>query len=1036
MKNYWIQGDVPLIKNVFRYKLLMKFLLLLTIVTGIGVSAYADEPDIQQKVVTGKITDSQNGDAMPGVNILVKGTTVGTISGPDGKFSLNVPEPNATLVFSFIGYGAKEVGLEGKAVLDVALIADMTNLDEVVVVGYGSQRRVTLTGSVASVSNKELSRTPTTNVTNALAGILPGVITKNTSGEPGRDDNVLLIRGRNTTGETSPLVVVDGIQGVSGWERINSNDIESISVLKDASAAIYGARAANGVILITTKRGSLGKPLINYSFNKGISSPTRLPQMADSYQFAQYVNQLDVEAGNTPRYSDSDLQKYKDGSDPNFINEDWYAVCLKKYTFMENQNINVRGGSENVKYSISGSYSNEDGIFKKTSLNYKTYAIRSNVDAVINKYLSVGFDLNGSLENGNYPSGAYIGRNPFGTLKQIPFVPVYWSNGLPSAGLEDGENPAIMNQAITGNTGVKEFKYVAKGSFTLNIPWVKGLDLDGYFAYTSNITTTKTFQVPWEVYDYNKNTDTYIMKLGGRIIAPQLTERFDGGESTLINLRVKYVLKLDDHDLSAFIAGEQSNGASRNFSAFRKSYLSNAIDEIFAGSLVDQSTNGTRSESGRKNLFGRVSYGFREKYLVDFNFRYDGSYAFPKGKQWGFFPGVSVAWRLSQENFIKNLTFVDNLKLRTSIGKIGNDAISAFQFLRLYTLGNTGMIFGQSQLATQGLVAGVSPNPNITWEVATSSNIGLDASLWKGLLGFEIDVFKQRRSNILATRDLAVPAYTGLKLPTENIGIVENKGFEFQVFHTQTVRDITYRVAANVAYAKSKIIDIDEAQNVPAWQKAEGHVIGAQKFYKSLGILRTQEMMDNNVLYTGTKMGDLYYEDVDKNGKIDALDMVMVDKTNIPEVTFGANLSVNYKGFALWGNFSGATRYWQYYHVNARIAINQLEDVIVNRYTPGSMDSKYPRLPTLETQVEVSGLNSTFWMRDASYLKLKTLELSYTLPESLLSKVKIKAMRVFANGNNLFTIDKLKWNDPENASNTNSNYPQQKIFNLGLNLTF
>ena len=288
------------------------------------------------------------------------------------------------------------------------------------------------------------------------------------------------------------------------------------------------------------------------------------------------------------------------------------------------------------------------------------------------------------------------------------------------------------------------------------------------------------------------------------------------------------------------------------------------------------------------------------------------------------------------------------------------------------------MMFGQNQIATQGLVAGVTPNPNITWEVATSYNVGMDASFWKGLIGFDIDIFKQRRSNILATRDLAVPAYTGLKLPTENIGIVENKGFEFQLYHTKTISDITYRIAGNVAYAKSKIIDIDEAQNVPEWQKAEGHVIGAQRFYQAIGILRTQQQMDANVLYPGTKIGDLYYEDVDENGKIDSKDMVMTDKTNIPEVTFGLNLSANYKGFTLWANFAGATRYWQYYHVNARIAINQLEDVIVNRYTTGSMDSKYPRLPTLETQVEVSGLNSTFWMRDASYVKLKTLELSYT----------------------------------------------------------
>lgn len=1033
MKNSFIRGRVLPYKDVFKYIFIMKFLILFSILSGVATSVKIYAADMQQQVITGKVTDSQSGDALPGVNIIVKGTTVGTITDANGKYSLPVSGQNPILVFSFIGYAAKEVVSTGKNVMDVALTADVTNLDEVVVVGYGTQRKVTLTGSVASVSNKEIMKTPSTNVSNAIAGLLPGVVTKNTSGEPGRDDNLILIRGRSTTGNTNPLIVVDGIQGASGWERINSNDIESISVLKDASAAIYGARAANGVILITTKRGSLGKPLINYSYNKGISTPTRLPKMASAYDFAGYVNQLDVEAGNTPRYSDSDLQKFKDGSDPNFINENWYTSSLKKSTYMEQQNLNVRGGSENIKYSVSGSYSNEDGIFKNTSLNYKTYAIRTNVDALINKYLSVGFDLNGGLENANYPGG---GSN-FGGLKQIPFVPVFWPNGLPSAGIENGANPIIMANKISGNRNIKEFKYLAKGSFNLVIPWVKGLGVDGYFAYTNNITTDKNWIVPWEVYDYDKTTDTYIMKLGGRILGPELTESYSGGESSLINLRIKYELKTGDHNLSTFIAAEQSDGISRSFSAFRKNFLSNSIDEIFAGSLVDQSTGGTRSESGRKNVFGRVSYGFMDRYLLDFNFRYDGSSNFPKGKQWGFFPGVSIAWRVSQEDFMKNIaSFIDNFKLRASVGQIGNDAISAFQNLRLFTLGNTGMSFGQTPIATQGLVQGVTPNPNITWEVATTWNFGLDVSFWKGLLGVEADVFTQRRTNILAARDLAVPSYTGLKLPNENIGIVENKGFEFQLSHAKTISDLSYRIAANVAYAKSKIIDIDEAQNVPEWQKAEGHVIGAEKYYQSLGIIRTQEVYDAAIRYTGTKIGDLYYKDIDENGKIDDKDMARIDKTNVPEITFGTHLSLNYKSFTLWANFAGATRYWQYYHVNARIAINQLEDVIVNRYTTGSMDSKYPRLPTLETQVEVSGLNSTFWLRDASYLKLKTLELSYNLPQQLLDKLRIQSIRIFANGNNLFTIDKLKWNDPENSSNTNGNYPQQKVFNLGVNLTF
>ncbi len=986
----------------------------------------------QQNSITGKVTE-RSGQPLPGVTVVVKGTTQGTVTNTDGNYSLpNVPE-DATLVFSFVGMRAQEVIVGSQTSLNVTMEVDAIGLEEVVAIGYGTQRKETLTGSVANVSNKVLAATPTTNVTNAIAGILPGVITKNTTGEPGRDDNTILIRGRNTTGNTSPLIVVDGIQDAPGWQRINTSDIESISVLKDASAAIYGARAANGVILITTKRGSIGKPTINYTFNQGISTPTRLPEMASSAVFADYVNQLDIEAGSTPRYSDEEIQKFRDGSDPNYINENWYASSLKKYTPLVQHNLAVRGGSESVKYSVSGSYSNEDGIFKNTNLNYKTYAIRSNIDAIINEYLSVGIDLNGQYEDANYPGG---GSN-FGSLKQIPFVPVFWRNGLPSAGIENGENPIIQASAASGVRNIDKTIFDVKGSFDLKIPWIEGLGVDGYYSFTKNITKDKNWQLPWQVYDYNKNTDIYTMKLGGGIVMPQLTQQHDDLKRSLINLRIKYELKTGGHYLNTFIAVEQSDGISSYFSAFRRNFLSNTIDELFAGSLVDQSTDGNRSESGRRNVFGRVSYNFQEKYLIDFNLRYDGSSNFPKGNQWGLFPGVSAAWRLSQEPFLSSFESLDNLKLRLSVGKIGNDAIAAFQNLRLYSLGNTGMSFGRTPIATQGLQQGVTPNPNITWEVATTYNIGIDAQFLDGFIGIETDVFKQRRSNILAQRDLAVPVFTGLILPNENIGIAENKGFEIQLSHSHvTTNKITYRVAANVSYSRSKIIDIDEAPNVPEWQKAEGHIIGADRYYQALGIIRTQEEFDAVAKYPGTRIGDLYYKDVDKNGIIDNNDIVRTDRTNMPEVIFGANLSLNYKDFSLWANFAGATRVWQYFHVNARVAMNQLEDVIINRYTEGSMDSKYPRLPTIETMTEPSGLSSTFWLMNASYLKLKTLEFSYNLPKRWLSIVKIQEMRLFVNGNNIFTLDKLKWNDPETTEIRNQNYPQQKVYNLGINLTF
>ena len=987
----------------------------------------------QKKDISGIVRDSK-GLPLPGVSVVVKGTTTGTITNTNGKFSLMVPTDAQTLVFSFVGMKTQEIIFGNKGTINVTLEEAIVDINEMVVVGYGVQRKATLTGSIVNTDNKEIAMAPVTNVANALTGLLPGVVVKNISGTPGDDDaTTILIRGQNTTGDNSPLIVVDGVQDVAGWQRINPNDIESISVLKDASAAIYGSRAANGVILITTKRGTLGKPTVSYSFNQGISTPTRLPKLADAATYADYVNSVLVHQGLSPQYSDAEIQKFKDGSDPlNYPNVNWYKEVLRKSTPQSQQNLSVRGGTETIKYSFSGSYSNEEGIFKNGVLNFETYSIRSNIDAVINKYLKVGFDLNNSYQNRN------DALEDFNGLRELPWIPVYWPNGLPGPGAESGQNPAIEATSAYGNNNNKVDRNALKASFDLTIPWVAGLGVDGYFAYNKDETTGKLWQTPWTVYQYDKTNNIYIPIIGGFIAAPQLTESSNIGRSTLYNLRVKYDHQFNDHHINTFIAVEQSESTNSFFSAFRRNYLSSTISELFAGSPIDQVTDGTSFETGRKNIFGRLNYGFKDKYLFDFNARYDGSSNFPKGKQWGFFPGASAAWRLSQENFMKNsLGFVNNLKVRASYGEIGNDAIAAFQNLRLYTLNGNGYPYGTAQAATQGLIAGVSPNPNITWEVAKTSNIGLDAGLWNDKLGISLDLFKQRRSNILATEALAIPVYTGLVLPDENIGIIENKGLELQLSHSNRINGVTYKIAGNVAYAKSKIIYLADPANVPVWQKAAGHMVGSGLYYHAIGIFRTQADVDKNPVVPGTEVGDLKYEDVNKDGVIDANDLVRMDKPSIPEITFGLNLSASYKNFSLWANFTGATRVWQYYLINSTLASNSLADLVENRYRPGSMDSKYPWLPTVTTESEVSGLHSSFWLKDASYIRLKTLELSYTLPEKLLSKIRyISSLRIYLNGSNLFTLDKLKWVDPENNDSSGNFYPQSKIFNLGINVSF
>jgi TonB-linked SusC/RagA family outer membrane protein len=986
--------------------------------------------------IKGTVIDNNTGTSLPGVSVIIKGTNKGVSTGLNGEFTISAKQGDV-LIVSFISFEKQEIIVSDQNVLKILLKESTSEMDEVVVIGYGTQRKATLTGSVASISNKELKKSPNTNLSNSLAGLLPGVITANRSGEPGRDNSTILIRGRSTTGNSSPLVVVDGVQGVSGWERINPNDIESISVLKDASAAIYGAQAANGVILITTKRGVAGKPSISYSFNQGLSQPTRVPKVASSAVFGEFVNELLANDKQPARWTDAELQKFRDGSDPiNYPSVNWYDEILEKNTLQSQHNLSVRGGSDNVKYSISGSASNQNGIFKKGTTNFKAYGLRSNIDANINKYIKVGLDVNAGIDDGNYPTSST--GTTFGRMLVVPWIPVYWSNGFPSAGIERGDNPAVMVTDATGNNSEVMQRFQTKASFDIVVPFIKGLGVDGYIVYTNNQGVNKLFQKPWTVYDYNKSNNTYIPIGGGGILQPQLRESYNRDKSSLLNFRIKYEKLINKHRINTFIAAEQEEGYGNSFSAFRRNFLSSQIDQLFAGSLAGQEASGTASEGGRQNVFGRFGYGFKDKYLVDFNFRYDGSANFPKGNRYGFFPGVSAAWRISEEKFIKDrFSFIDDLKLRASTGKIGNDRVPAFQYIQNYNLGNQGFNFGQTPTQSLGTVMGVTPNPNITWEVLQTSNVAMDAMFWNGLFGFTIDFFKQKRSNILATRDLAVPSYTGLILPNENIGIVENKGFEIDLSHRKTIKSgFSYRVGGNLAYVKNNVIFMADAANVPEWQKVQGKSIGTSNYYNALGIIRTQAELDAIPKVLGTKVGDLKYEDVNKDGKITSSDMIRMNKNTIPRMTFGFNFSVDYKNFSLFANFAGQSRAWQYYHENGRLAVNAREELLLNRYRPGSMDSRYPILPLLDTRTDVSGLPSSFWLRDATFLRLKTMEIGYSLPSNLLSRLKIADMRVYLNGNNILTFDKMKIYDPEGDNERGNFYPQSKIYNMGLSLTF
>lgn len=983
-----------------------------------------------EKTVNGKVVD-ETGEGLPGVSVVLMGTQTGTITESDGNFSLVIGDGNQqTLVFSFVGHISQQVVVGTQTFLDVTLPVENKALQEVVVVGYGTQKKATLTGSIAVTKGEDLKKSPAVNLSNSLAGRLPGIIANNRSGQPGSGSSIL-IRGQSTLGNNSPLIVIDGVWGREGFEQINPNDVESISVLKDASAAIYGAQAANGVILITTKRGNTGKPSFSYTMNQGFSQPTRLAKMADAATYAGFMNELYNYQGQPDRFTDEEIQKLRDGSDPvKYPNTNWSKEAFKKVALQSQHNLSVRGGTETIKYYLSGSYANQDNILKNSNIDYNNFSIRSNVDAQINKSIKIGLDFAARDQNRTLPS---MGTGSvFHTIwRNYPFLRAYNPDGSVAPGIERGENPLIMATDAAGYNNERNNLYQTTFKYDIQLPWVNGLGVDGFVAYDRSFTHSKLFQKPWTVFDYNPDNDQYTSRLGGGVTSPQLTQTYNGSSRTTVNFRAKYDALFGDHGINTFIAVEQTESKGDNFWAFRRNYLTSTIDQLYAGGAADKDNSGTAFETARRNLFGRFNYNFRDKYMVDFSFRYDGSQNFPKDNRYGFFPGVSAGWRISEEDFVKNnLSMVDNLKLRGSIGKMGNDQVSAFQYLSTYTFGN-GHYFADP---VTSLNRGITPNTNITWEVAQTLNLGLEASLWQGLLGLELDVFKTRRNNILTARNASVPAYTGLNLPNENIGIVENKGFELQLTHNNRAARLPYHLGANISYARNTIIDIDEAMNQQVWQMRTGHPMGTSLYYDAIGIYRSQEEIDNSPHPVGTKVGYLQYRDVNGDNIIDAKDRIRDDYTNVPRVSFGFNAGVTYKNFSLNALLQGQTAVKQYIFLQSGLAGNSLQDWIENRYTPENPNSTFPILPTYEA--EINGYRSNFWLRDASFIRLKNLEISYNLPASLLETLKIQNLRIYANGFNLITLDKLKYFDPEGSSETGGFYPQEKIYNLGLNITF
>ena len=751
-----------------KLSLILSFIVPFNTLAGNDLQNMTGKINAQQLKITGNVTDAATDEPLLGVNVYIEGTTVGTTTDLNGSYTIEVPNTETTLVYSYIGYVAEKIQVAGQTVINVKLVPDVKSLDEIVVVGYGTQKKETLTGSISQVNGEELTKSPSINVSTDLAGRLPGLIVNQRTGTPGSESLDILIRGVSTIdlnpndniNPNSPLIVIDGVPRDNVLASLNPQDIESVTVLKDASAAIYGARAANGVILVTTKKGSKGKPTFNLSYSYGINNPTKVPDMMDAALFAQVYNETQYylqgrpDMNNfSPFFTDEAIQKYRDGSNPIlYPNTDWPAVSLKKNPLQQRLNFQASGGSENIRYLLSFGMSDQGGNYVNQPYSYKQYNARAKVDVDLTKNLTVGANISAILEDRSEANGT-----DFVTILQAnPTLVAVYPNGLIAPG-RFGNNPLLSNRRGYIQTGNDPINTTFTASY--KVPFFKGLTLDASYNYDLRNQFEKNFSKPHEYSEYDPSTGEYLTKISNDPIS--VSDTYSKWTTSLANFRISYkTIIAEDHNVSAMVGTEQQKQTYSYANAYRKNFVSPAIPQINVGSSSpeDSDTGGTANEGAHNSFFGRINYDYESKYLAEVVFRDDGSQNFPEGNRYAFFPAVSAGWRLSEENFMDNMPFVNELKLRGSYGEVGNDRVPAYQYLQAFQFGNN-YVFGGGDVP--GIYSSSLPNPDITWEVSKKLDFGIEGTLWNRLLGFEFTVFNENRSNILVARNLSVAKYSG-----------------------------------------------------------------------------------------------------------------------------------------------------------------------------------------------------------------------------------------------------------------------------------
>lgn len=1007
----------------------------------------------QQRQVTGIVKD-QTGEPIIGASVLEKGSTNGVITDLDGNFKLTVSNAvKAVLQISYVGYKTQEISVNGKTLLEVVLKEDTELLDEVVVVGYGAQKKESVVGAISQVSSKELLASPAANVSQAIAGKIPGVITTQTSGAPGQDDTKINIRGRATfAGDGSPLILVDGVERT--FSQIAPDDIETISVLKDASAtAVYGVRGANGVMLITTKRGRDQKPEVNLTANWQIQSPTRSDTYLDSYQSVVLLEEALKNDGLPSQFSANDIEMYRksaagelSGLDAMlYPNVDWYDEVLKKSAPAQRYNVSVRGGTKRMRYYASAELYDQKGLIKElsqdmygnsSSPSYRRYAFRANMDLFLTKDLtfSVNFGTRFEERRGSNTSESSTFSQTFYELNHTPgwLFPVSYEvqNGESTKTLYGGSSQYQSNivAALAKGGYYRATNTINETNFVLDykMDWLtKGLSAKGMVSFDYDSYYKKMFKADFATYELN-NRDNYESMDAYNQFNSDGELAYSKENSTTYKLymeaQVNYARQFGKHDVTAMVLYNQND--YRYNSELAKRY---------------------------QGLVGRVTYGYDDRYLAEFNAGYNGSENFLQGKRFGFFPAVSLGWRISNEEFMAGTAqWLNNLKIRASYGEVGNDIYTVngtaqrFLYEEKWSQVSNAYYFGSS--GKTGIYESQYPNLGVTWERAHKYNVGLEFGLWNGLLNGNIDVFYEKRNDIL-TSYLTRPQWVGVALAAGNLGETKNSGYEIELKHNNRINeDLSYNVGLTYSHARNEIISMDEPELKTAYRKREGNPISQYFGLIAEGFV-TQADLDNPDFPVSTfgavKVGDLKYKDANGDGFIDDRDESRIGYSDIPENTYALSLGVNYKGWGFSVMFQGVDHVSRYYDAEAMYAFvsgGKVKEHHLERWNPAQSEAynlQHANYPLLhyDNYGDHNQRTNSFFLKNGSFVRLKNIELSYTLPENWSKVAGMSNCRLYVNANNLITWDHLNnLTDPE--SNGSNRYPIMKTVNFGVNIKF